>query len=63
MDAKEEQGVISPLLKIWDLHKFDKATGIPLLLRSVKVNTNNKPHPVRPFYTARLPLFDSDNHR
>lgn len=42
----EEQGVISPLLKIWDLHKFDKATGIPLLLRSVKVNTNNKPHPI-----------------
>jgi hypothetical protein len=44
----EEDGVRSPLLKIWDLEKVDKKLGMgtPVLLRSVKVQTGNRPHPV-----------------
>ena len=47
----EEDGVRSPLLKIWDLEKVDKKLGMgtPVLLRSVKVQTGNRPHPVSLF--------------
>ncbi|KAI0306259.1 hypothetical protein B0F90DRAFT_1814192 [Multifurca ochricompacta] len=41
----EEDGVRNPLLKIWHLEKTDK-TGTPTLLRSIKVQTSNRPHPV-----------------
>jgi hypothetical protein len=44
----EEDRVRSPLLKTWDLEKVDKklSMGTPVLLRSVKVQTGNLPHPV-----------------
>jgi hypothetical protein len=44
----EEDKVRSPLLKTWDLEKVDKklSMGTPVLLRSVKVRTGNRPHPV-----------------
>ncbi|KDQ33122.1 hypothetical protein PLEOSDRAFT_1099105 [Pleurotus ostreatus PC15] len=42
----EEDSVKSPLLKIWDLGSNDKKTGAPLLLRSVKIQPSNRPHPV-----------------
>ncbi|KAI3602873.1 vacuolar membrane protein [Moniliophthora roreri] len=42
----EEDTVRSPLLKIWDLNQKDKRTTAPLLLRSVKVQLSNRPHPV-----------------
>jgi hypothetical protein len=50
----EEDGVRSPLLKIWDLEKVDKKLGMgtPVLLRSVKVQTGNRPHPVSLFSVA-----------
>ncbi|EJU05949.1 hypothetical protein DACRYDRAFT_92166 [Dacryopinax primogenitus] len=35
-----------PLLKIWDLVHTDKRTDGPVLLRSVKVGSSNKPFPV-----------------
>ncbi|KAI9446876.1 hypothetical protein F5148DRAFT_1278202 [Russula earlei] len=41
----EEDGVRNPLLKIWHLEKIDK-NGAPTLLRSTKVQTGNRPHPV-----------------
>ncbi|KAI0271206.1 hypothetical protein BGY98DRAFT_1126715 [Russula aff. rugulosa BPL654] len=41
----EEDGVRNPLLKIWHLEKTDK-NGAPTLLRSTKVQTSNRPHPV-----------------
>jgi hypothetical protein len=44
----EEDGVRSPVLKIWDLEKMDKKLGTPVLLRSAKVSTGNRPHPVSP---------------
>ncbi|THH06272.1 hypothetical protein EW145_g4204 [Phellinidium pouzarii] len=42
----EEENIPSPLLKIWDLAKIDKKTGAPSLLRSVKIQHGNRPHPV-----------------
>ncbi|KIM72184.1 hypothetical protein PILCRDRAFT_16379 [Piloderma croceum F 1598] len=44
----EEDRVRSPLLKTWDLEKVDRklSMGTPVLLRSVKVQTGNLPHPV-----------------
>ncbi|KAH8094673.1 hypothetical protein BXZ70DRAFT_947050 [Cristinia sonorae] len=42
----EEDSVKHPLLKVWDLGNFDKRTGTPILLRSVKVQSGNRPHPV-----------------
>ncbi|KAF5383483.1 hypothetical protein D9757_006137 [Collybiopsis confluens] len=42
----EENSVLSPLIKIWDLNKKDKRTTAPLLLRSAKVQPSNRPHPV-----------------
>ncbi|KAH8117125.1 hypothetical protein DFH11DRAFT_1579398 [Phellopilus nigrolimitatus] len=42
----EEETTPSPLLKIWDLGKTDKKTGTPSLLRSVKIQHGNRPHPV-----------------
>ena len=44
----EEGRVRSPLLKTWDLEKVDKklSMGTPILLRSVKVQMGNQPHPV-----------------
>jgi hypothetical protein len=53
----EEDGVRAPLLKVWDLERVDKKVGMgtPVLMRSVKVQTGNRPHPV-----CRLKyLFDS----
>ena len=47
-----------PLLKIWDLEQKDKKTGSPVLLRSVKVQHGNRPHPVcevRYALVSRLP--------
>ncbi|KAH8995422.1 hypothetical protein EDB92DRAFT_203974 [Lactarius akahatsu] len=41
----EEDGIRGPLLKIWHLEKTDK-NGAPTLLRSIKVQTSNRPHPV-----------------
>lgn len=41
----EEDGIRVPLLKIWHLEKTDKH-GAPTLLRSTKVQTSNRPHPV-----------------
>ncbi|KAG7448346.1 uncharacterized protein BT62DRAFT_947390 [Guyanagaster necrorhizus] len=42
----EEDAIRSPILKIWDLENTDKRSGSPLLLRSVKVQLSNRPHPV-----------------
>ncbi|KAG8904399.1 hypothetical protein FRB99_001821 [Tulasnella sp. 403] len=42
----EEEKVRVPLLKVWDLEHFDKRTGSPILLRSVKAQVGSKPHPV-----------------
>ncbi|KAI0771073.1 hypothetical protein BD413DRAFT_663912 [Trametes elegans] len=42
----EEDAARHPFLKIWDLQTFDKKTGAPLLLRSAKVQSGNRPHPV-----------------
>ncbi|KAG8863727.1 hypothetical protein FRB96_007564 [Tulasnella sp. 330] len=42
----EEDAIKLPLLKIWDLEHFDKRTGSPLLLRSIKIQAGSKPHPV-----------------
>ncbi|KAF8898758.1 hypothetical protein BD779DRAFT_1485409 [Infundibulicybe gibba] len=42
----EEDSVRSPLLKIWDLGAIDKKAGPPQLLRSVKIQLGNRPHPV-----------------
>jgi vacuolar protein sorting-associated protein 11 len=46
----EEDGVRAPLLKVWDLEKVEKKSGVgmgmPVLLRSAKVQTGNRPHPV-----------------
>ncbi|TCD67894.1 hypothetical protein EIP91_011828 [Steccherinum ochraceum] len=42
----EEDTVRHPLLKIWDLGNPDKRTGTPLLMRSVKVQSGNRSHPV-----------------
>ncbi|THH12547.1 hypothetical protein EW146_g7591 [Bondarzewia mesenterica] len=41
----EEDAVRYPLLKIWHLEKTDK-NGFPVLLRSLKVQHSNRPHPV-----------------
>ncbi|KAJ2919879.1 hypothetical protein MD484_g584, partial [Candolleomyces efflorescens] len=42
----EEDSVKSPLLKIWDLENRDKKMEAPTLLRSTKIQLNNKPHPI-----------------
>ncbi|KAI0672642.1 hypothetical protein C8Q78DRAFT_1137233 [Trametes maxima] len=42
----EEDTARHPFLKVWDLHSFDKKSGAPLLLRSAKVQSGNRPHPV-----------------
>jgi len=36
----------SPIIKIWDLDKQDKYKGIPICLRTIKVNHGGKPFPV-----------------
>ncbi|KAI0263429.1 hypothetical protein BC834DRAFT_971409 [Gloeopeniophorella convolvens] len=41
----EEDAVRNPLLKIWHLEKTDK-NGAPTLLRTAKVQTGSRPHPV-----------------
>lgn len=46
INSQEEESSRMPLLKIWDLEQKDKKTGSPLLLRSVKVQHGNRPHPV-----------------
>ncbi|KAL7283850.1 hypothetical protein ACG7TL_003290 [Trametes sanguinea] len=43
----EEDTARHPFLKVWDLQAFDKKTGAPLLLRSAKVQSGNRPHPVK----------------
>ncbi|KAH7908522.1 hypothetical protein BJ138DRAFT_1128397 [Hygrophoropsis aurantiaca] len=42
----EEHSVRGSMLRIWELGKADKKTGAPNLLRSIKVQPSNKPHPV-----------------
>ncbi|GJE99815.1 hypothetical protein PsYK624_160870 [Phanerochaete sordida] len=42
----EEDSVRHPLLKIWDLQTTEKKSGSPVLLRSAKVQSGNRPHPV-----------------
>ena len=51
--AKDEDNVRSSILKIWELGKIDKRTGVPALLRTAKVQPAGKPHPVCPI----LPVF------
>ncbi|GBE90218.1 hypothetical protein SCP_1900670 [Sparassis crispa] len=41
----EEDSARHPFLKVWDLENADK-TGAPTLLRSTKVQSGNRPHPV-----------------
>lgn len=48
-----------PLLKIWDLEHFDKRTGSPLLLRSIKIQAGSKPHPVSRARTRSASISDS----
>lgn len=43
---QEEAAVHHPFLKVWDLQNTEKKTGAPVLLRSVKVQSGNRPHPV-----------------
>lgn len=43
---QEEAASHQPFLKIWDLQTSEKKTGAPILLRSVKVQSGNRPHPV-----------------
>ncbi|THV03182.1 hypothetical protein K435DRAFT_651795, partial [Dendrothele bispora CBS 962.96] len=45
----EESSSHSPLLKIWDLNQKDKRTKTPLLVRSIKVQPSNRPHPASSF--------------
>ncbi|EKM61891.1 uncharacterized protein PHACADRAFT_205018 [Phanerochaete carnosa HHB-10118-sp] len=42
----EEDTARHPLLKIWDLQTTEKKSGAPVLLRSAKVQSGNRPHPV-----------------
>ncbi|PKY50426.1 hypothetical protein RhiirA4_530320, partial [Rhizophagus irregularis] len=42
----EEDFPIFPIIKIWDLDKQDKSKGIPICLRTIKVNHGGKPFPV-----------------
>ncbi|KAI0934915.1 hypothetical protein AcV5_006605 [Taiwanofungus camphoratus] len=42
----EEDSARHPFLKVWDLESSDKKTGAPVLLRSTKVQSGNRPHPV-----------------
>ncbi|PCH37664.1 vacuolar membrane protein [Wolfiporia cocos MD-104 SS10] len=42
----EEDTARHPFLKVWDLEHSDKKTGAPVLLRSTKVQSGNRPHPV-----------------
>ncbi|KAH9952033.1 hypothetical protein B0H21DRAFT_715451 [Amylocystis lapponica] len=42
----EEDAARHPFLKVWDLEKTEKKTGAPVLLRSAKVQSGNRPHPV-----------------
>lgn len=48
LTVQEEDSIRSPLLKIWNLDRFDKRSGssAPALLRSTKVQQGNRPHPV-----------------
>ena len=59
----EEDGVRAPLLKVWDLEKVEKKSGVgmgmPVLLRSVKVQTGNRLHPVCRLYSFVLAATDS----
>ncbi|KAM5536515.1 hypothetical protein V8D89_009792 [Ganoderma adspersum] len=42
----EEDTARHPFLRVWDLQTSDKKTGAPLLLRSTKVQSGSRPHPV-----------------
>ncbi|GJJ12061.1 hypothetical protein Clacol_006302 [Clathrus columnatus] len=42
----EEESSLMPLLKVWNLDSKDKKSGAPTLLRSVKVQHGNRPHPI-----------------
>ncbi|KAJ3524875.1 hypothetical protein NM688_g8487 [Phlebia brevispora] len=44
--TQEESSVHQPLLKVWDLQASEKKSGAPVLLRSVKVQSGTRPHPV-----------------
>ncbi|OCH92268.1 hypothetical protein OBBRIDRAFT_773774 [Obba rivulosa] len=42
----EEDSARHPFLKVWELENIDRKTGAPTLLRSTKVQSGNRPHPV-----------------
>jgi hypothetical protein len=47
----EEEGSRWPVLKIWDLTREDKKKGGgggPVLMRNVKIQHGQRPHPVSP---------------
>ncbi|KAI0717610.1 hypothetical protein C8Q72DRAFT_983195, partial [Fomitopsis betulina] len=42
----EEESARHPFLKVWNLEVTDKRTGAPVLLRSTKLQSASRPHPV-----------------
>ncbi|TFY60015.1 hypothetical protein EVJ58_g5412 [Rhodofomes roseus] len=42
----EEESARHPFLKVWNLEVIDKKTGAPVLLRSTKLQSGSRPHPV-----------------
>lgn len=42
----DEDGSRHPVLKIWDLTRADKRRGGPVMMRNVKVQHGQRPHPV-----------------
>jgi len=46
----EEEGSRWPVLKVWDLTRDDKKKGGgPVLMRNVRIQHGQRPHPVSPF--------------
>lgn len=50
MGIGEEEGSRFPVLKVWDLTKDEKkrAGGGPVLMRNVRIQHGQRPHPVGP---------------
>lgn len=47
----EEEGSRWPVLKIWDLTREErKRTGAPVLMRNVRIQHGQRPHPVSPIH-------------
>jgi hypothetical protein len=42
----EEEGSRWPVLKVWDLTRDDKKKGGPVLMRNVRIQHGQRPHPV-----------------